>query len=79
MTLLQNYAGDRQKSSKIMIMKMFVIMDKAKLSIGNINGLNLAAIRLTIVSVSELPQYNITMISCTKSGLMKACKLVICV
>jgi hypothetical protein len=48
-----------------MTMKMFVILDKAKLSIGNINGLNLAAVRLTIAPVSKLPQYNISMICCT--------------
>ena len=38
-------------------MKMFVILDKAKLSTGNINGLNLAAVRLTIAPVSKLPQH----------------------
>jgi len=57
MTLLQNYAGDRQKSYKTMIIKMFVILDKAKPSTGNINVLNLAAVRLTIAQVSELPQH----------------------
>jgi len=71
MTLLQNYVGDRQKSYKIMIMKMFLILDKAKLSTGNIN---LAAVRLTIAPVSKLPQYNISMICSTKPGLKKACE-----
>jgi hypothetical protein len=40
MILLQNYAGDRQKSSKTTIMKMFVKLDKAKSNTGNTNGLN---------------------------------------
>jgi len=56
MILLQNYAGDRQKSSKTMIMKMFVILDKANPYTGNINGLNLAAARLMIAQVCKLQQ-----------------------
>jgi hypothetical protein len=33
---IKNYAGNRQKSYKIMIMKMFGILDKAKPDIQNI-------------------------------------------
>jgi hypothetical protein len=72
--LLQNYAGDRQKTSKTMIMKMFITLDKTKPNTGNINSLNLAAVRLTIAQVPKLPQYNISMICFTKPGLMKACE-----
>jgi hypothetical protein len=63
-----------RQSSKIMAMKIFVILNKATLSTGNINGLNLAAVRLMIAPVSELPQYHINMISCTTPRLMKACE-----
>jgi hypothetical protein len=58
MTLLQNYAGDRQKSFKTTTMKMFAILAKAKLSTGNINDLSLAVVRLTIAPVSKWQPYN---------------------
>jgi hypothetical protein len=71
MTSLQNYAGNRQKSSKNMVMKMFATLDKGKPNTANINGLNLAAVKLTIAQVSKLPQHKVGMICCTKSGLTK--------
>jgi hypothetical protein len=81
MTLLQSYAGDKQQLSKTMTMKIYVILGKAKPNTGNINGSNLAAVKLTIAPVFELPQYNITMICCTEPGLTKACEnlIYICV
>jgi hypothetical protein len=39
---------------KIMIMKMFVTLDKAKLDTENIRGLNLAAVMCMTVQVSRL-------------------------
>jgi hypothetical protein len=44
-----------QKSSKIMKIKMFVTMDKARPDTENIRGLNLAAVMCTTVQVSRLP------------------------
>jgi hypothetical protein len=40
---------------KIMKMKMFGILDKAKPSTDNIKGLNLAAVICTIVQISRVP------------------------
>jgi hypothetical protein len=40
---------------KIMIMRMFVILDKAKPDIESIRGLNLAAVKHTTVQVTILP------------------------
>jgi hypothetical protein len=51
MILLQNYAGSKQKSYKIMTMKMFTILDKAKPNTGNIRGLNLATVKHTTVQM----------------------------
>jgi hypothetical protein len=47
----------RQQSEviKIMKMKMFVTLDKARPHTENIRGLNLAAVMCTIVQVSKLP------------------------
>jgi hypothetical protein len=39
---------------KMMTMKMFAILDKAKPDIGNIRGLNLAAVRHTTIHVAKL-------------------------
>jgi hypothetical protein len=50
-----NHAGNKQKSSKIMKMKMFVTLDKARPHTQNIRGLNLAAVMCTTVQVSRLP------------------------
>jgi hypothetical protein len=47
----QNYAGSEQKSSKIIIIQMFVILDNTE----NIGGLNLAAVKPTTVQVTKLP------------------------
>ena len=73
-TLLQNYAGDKPKLSKIMITKLFVILGTAKLNTGNTNDSNLAAVRLTIPLMSKPPHYNISMICCTEPGLIKVCE-----
>jgi hypothetical protein len=48
MTLLQNYAGSKQKSSKI-TMQLFATQDKVKPCTGSTRGLKLAAVRLTTV------------------------------
>jgi hypothetical protein len=40
--ILQNYAGNKQKSYKIMEMLMFAMQDKEKPDTENIRGLNLA-------------------------------------
>jgi hypothetical protein len=52
---IKNYAGNKQKSYKIMIMKMFAILYKAKPDIESIRGLNLAAVMHTTVQVTRLP------------------------
>jgi hypothetical protein len=54
MITLQNHAGNKQKSSKIMKMKMFATVDKAKPDTENIRGLNLAAVMCMIVQVTRL-------------------------
>jgi hypothetical protein len=46
--------GNKQKSSKIMKMKMFVTLDKARPHIENIRGLNLAAVKCMTVQVSKI-------------------------
>jgi DMSO/TMAO reductase YedYZ heme-binding membrane subunit len=43
------------ESYKIMITKMFAILDKAKPDIESIRGLNLAAVKHTTVHVTRLP------------------------
>jgi hypothetical protein len=65
---------NRQKTTKTTIMKMFLILGKAKLSTGNINGLNLAAVRLINAPVLKWPPFKISTIFCTKHGLIKACE-----
>jgi hypothetical protein len=55
MTTKQNYAGSKQKSYNIMIIKMFATLDKAKLDIESIRGLNLAAVKHMTVPVTRLP------------------------
>jgi hypothetical protein len=50
----QNYAGNKQKSYKIMIMQMFATLDKAICDTGNIKGLNLAAVKHTTLQVTRL-------------------------
>jgi hypothetical protein len=52
--IYQNFAGSKQKSYTIMEIQMFVILYKAKTDTKNIRGLNLAAIKLTIVQVTKL-------------------------
>jgi hypothetical protein len=46
-------ATDEQKSSKIMKMKMFVTLDKARPHTETIRGLNLAAVMRMTVQVSK--------------------------
>jgi hypothetical protein len=55
MTTYQNYAGKKQRSYQIMIMKMFAPLDKAKTLTENTRGSNLAAVKYTTVQVSRLP------------------------
>jgi hypothetical protein len=47
-------SNNKQKSYKIMKMKMFATLDKANRDIGNIKGLNLAAVKQTTVQVTRL-------------------------
>jgi hypothetical protein len=51
----QNWASNKQKSYKIMRMKMFGAQEKAKPDTENIKWLNLAAVDLTTVQVKKLP------------------------
>jgi hypothetical protein len=48
-------AGNKQKSYKIIITKIFAPLDKAKPVTENIGGLNLAAVKHTTVQVTRLP------------------------
>jgi hypothetical protein len=50
----ENYAGNKQKSYKIMITKIFAIFDKVKPGIESIRGLNLPAVKHTTVQVTRL-------------------------
>jgi hypothetical protein len=52
---ITNYVGNKQKSYKIMIIKMFAILDKAKPDTESIRGLNLAAVKHTTFQVTRLP------------------------
>jgi hypothetical protein len=52
---VKNYAGNKQQLYKIMIMKMFAAMTKAKTDTKNIRGLNLVAVKHMIVQVTRLP------------------------
>jgi hypothetical protein len=50
----QDYAGRKQRSHKIIIIQMFAIPDKEKPKTKSMRGLNLAAVKCTIVQVTEL-------------------------
>jgi hypothetical protein len=50
----QIHAGNKQKSSKIMKMKMLATLDKVKPDTNSIRGLNLAAVMCKAVQVSRL-------------------------
>jgi hypothetical protein len=50
-----NVAGNKQKLYKIMKMKMFATLDKAKSDIGSTKGLNLAAVKQMTIQVARLP------------------------
>jgi hypothetical protein len=52
---VKNDAGNKQKSLKIMKMKMFAILGKARTDMKNIGGLNLAAITCSSLQVYRLP------------------------
>jgi hypothetical protein len=47
MIILPNYAGNKQKSFKIMKMKMFAMSDKPKPDTENIKGLIIGAVQVT--------------------------------
>jgi hypothetical protein len=47
--------GNKQKSYKVMLTKIFATLDKAKSVTENTRGLNLAAVKHTTVQVSRLP------------------------
>jgi hypothetical protein len=49
----QNHAGNKQKSSKTIKMRMFATLDKARPDTENIRGSNLAAVMCTAVQVSK--------------------------
>jgi len=51
---LQNYAVSRSKSSKMKKMHMFAIQGMVKPCTESITGLNLVAVRFTIVQVTKL-------------------------
>jgi hypothetical protein len=55
MITLQNYAGKKQESYKIMITKIFAPLDKLKPVTENIRGLNLAAVEYTMIQVTRVP------------------------
>jgi hypothetical protein len=48
-----SHAGNKQKSSETMKMKMFATLDKARPHTENIRGSNLAAVMYTTVQVSK--------------------------
>jgi hypothetical protein len=50
----QNYAGSKHKSYKIIMIRMFAILDKAKPNIGNTRDINMAAVKPTTVQVTKL-------------------------
>jgi hypothetical protein len=54
MIIKQKYAGNKQKSYKIMKMQMFATLDKAYPDKGNIRGVNLAAVKHTAVQMARL-------------------------
>jgi hypothetical protein len=60
---LQNRAGSKYKSYKIMKTKMFAILDKAKPDTGNTRGLNLAVVMFTTVEVFRLPLWRELLVS----------------
>jgi hypothetical protein len=53
-SIFKNYAGNKQKSYKIMKMQMFSTLDKANRDTGNKRGLNLTAVNHTTVQVNRL-------------------------
>jgi len=55
MISLQNIAGSKQKSFKIITTQMFAVQDKAKSNTKNIRGLNLVAVKHTTFQVTKLP------------------------
>jgi hypothetical protein len=55
LTAFQLYAGNKQKSYKIMKMSMFATSDKAKPDTESIRGLYLAAVRHATVQVTRMP------------------------
>jgi hypothetical protein len=52
--LYNNYAGNKQKSYKIIITRMFVILGKVKPSIESIRGLYLMVVKHMTVQVTRL-------------------------
>jgi hypothetical protein len=52
---IKNNAGNKQKSYKIMTMKMFAIFHKAEPDIGSTRGLNLAVVKHATVQITILP------------------------
>jgi hypothetical protein len=51
---ISNYVGNKQKSYKIMKMKMFATLDKEKPDTGSKRCLNFAAVKYTTVQVTTL-------------------------
>jgi hypothetical protein len=50
-----NYAGNKQKSYKIMRINRFAIQDKAKPDREYIRGLHLAVVKVTPIQMTKLP------------------------
>jgi hypothetical protein len=51
---LQNYAGSKQNSCRIMRMQIFASAEQAKLHPENTRGLNLTAVRNTTVRLTKI-------------------------
>jgi hypothetical protein len=51
----QNFAGNKQKSNKIMETQIFATLDKANPDTRNIRGLKLAAVKHTTVQGTRMP------------------------
>jgi hypothetical protein len=49
-----NFAGNKEKSLKIIRMNMFAVYGKAKPDIGNITGLNLGMVKLMTIQMTKL-------------------------
>lgn len=71
MILLENYAGSKQKSYKIMTMRMLAALEKAKPNIRNQRGLNLVAVKHTAVQMSHC-RFTNGITRCTEPELTKA-------